>query len=134
MAQCRLPPNLTPTSGLDHVVSFLGEARTTLEELVDASSIRYQDINAGDGGAFFIGWNTRQWEPLPARAQPLVGRARQAVERLGDFAAQAVASAAPDRQGRLDQIHELFRRVSSSRMDRFPTARWGRTWAKSKRA
>ena len=84
---------MPPVSGLEVLQQRVADARTALDELVDHSSARFHDINAGSA-MLFVGWNNWQWTPLPDAAQPAVRHAREATERLRDFARAAVRVAA----------------------------------------
>jgi hypothetical protein len=87
----------TPPSGLDRLDVLIDATATALDALLDRASIRHDDINARGGDVFVVGWNKWQWAPLPADAQPSVGAARQAYERLNEFSACAVRTGAGER-------------------------------------
>jgi len=118
-------PAPEPRSGLDHLHALIGDARQRLHALVELSTVSYDDVNAS-GGAFFIGWNKWQWGPLPADAQPHVGFARKAVERLTEFAEAATAAAAPDRLEGLRATARVFMRVIEQPNGSLPNGAPGR--------
>jgi hypothetical protein len=101
----------TPVSGLELLEQRAADARTALDELLDHSSVHYHDVNAGHSTVVFLGWNKWQWRALPDEAQPAVKRAREATERLRDFARAAVRVAAPDRAAQLDRTEKLLGNV-----------------------
>lgn len=101
---------LMPVSGLEILDRLGRRAQQTVEALLGRSGVRYEDINAG-GGAFFVGWNKWQWEPVPDDAQPLVGAARHAHDELRDYAAMIFQAGAPDRTDTVDDISEWLLRL-----------------------
>lgn len=111
---------MTPVSGLEILEQRATDARTALDELLDHSSVHYHDVNAGVTSVVFIGWNEWQWSALPDAAQPTVKRAREATERLRDFARTAVRVAAANETpgGR-----EFAKRSDPERRGAWPTPR-----------
>lgn len=101
----------TPLSGLEVLERRAAEARAALDELLDQSSVYHHDVNQGDTGMVFLGWNKWHWTALPDVAQPAIGRAREATERLREFARAAVRVAAPDRADQLDDTEKLVANV-----------------------
>jgi hypothetical protein len=69
---------LHPSSGLEILEALTRAAESAVVDLVERSAVRFEDINAGGGGAFFVGWNDWQWAHLPDEALPFVGPAREA--------------------------------------------------------
>lgn len=120
-------PVIQPTSGLDHAQSLTEEARRTLHEVIDASTIRFEDANAGNHSVVFVGWNKWQWGPLPDTAQPKVGSTRRAVERLRTFAHAATASSAPDRVDDLQPGNDFFARIIEQPNGTHPNGAPGRS-------
>jgi hypothetical protein len=98
-----------PPSGLEHVHLLLDELDSALEELLAMSGVRYHDINASSH-VVFIGWNNWQWSALPDEAAPRVGRAREALRRLREFASNATRRA-PDRAEELAKVETKLERV-----------------------
>ncbi|MEA2185755.1 MAG: hypothetical protein QOK16_766 [Solirubrobacteraceae bacterium] len=99
-----------PPSGLEYVDRLLDDLRTALQRLLILSDVRYDDINVGSPGMFFVGWNKWQWVALPDEAAPLVGAARDALRRLREFSANA-ARHAPDRAKELEQLQAALDRL-----------------------
>lgn len=100
------PPNALEFA--DELVSELGAA---VAAVLEQSGVEHNDINAGSGGGVYVvGWNRWQWTTLPDEAAPSVGRARQALSRLREFAACA-ARAAPDRRTDLTRLEGAFERL-----------------------
>jgi hypothetical protein len=93
--------HIAPATGLGS--SLARAAQGAVEALLERSSVRYEDINAG-GGVVALGWNTWQWQPLPDDAQPLVGAARRAHEKLSAFATIIFQAGAPDRAKAVDEL------------------------------
>ncbi len=73
-----------PVGGLEILEQRAAHARTALDELLDHSSVRYDDVHARLTSMVFIGWNNWQWTQLPDAGQPAVKRAREATGRLRD--------------------------------------------------
>lgn len=99
-----------PPSGLERVDYLLNDLLGTLSEILDVSTVRYDDINARRSGIVFVGWNKSQWGELPDDAAPLVGRAREALRRVSEFT-ESAAKQAPDRERELEALREAFSRV-----------------------
>lgn len=106
----RMMPSINPRSGIEIVRSRVQSVNDALAALLELSAVRYEDINAG-GGAFFIGWNKWQWQPLPDDAQPLVGAARRAHDELSSFAAMVFRAGAPDRVNVVDELSQWLLRL-----------------------
>lgn len=110
----------TPLSGLEVLERRAAGARAALDELLDQSSVYHHDVNQGNSGMVFLGWNKWHWTALPDVAQPAVGRARQATDRLWEFARAAVSTAAPDRADQLDDTEKLLTNVIEQPNGSFP--------------
>ena len=104
-------PTIAVASGLEILVRRARDVQLAVEALLRCSAVRYQDINAGGGGAFFVGWNVWQWQPLPDDAQPLVGAARRAQDELCSFAEMVFQAGAPDRIDAVKQVSQWLLRL-----------------------
>jgi PIN domain len=104
------PTTITVANGLDILDRLAGDTRAAVEALLEISALRYDDINA-QGGAFFVGWNVWQWQPLPDEAQPLVGAARRAHDELFSFAEIVFRAGAPDRAETVTELSQWLLRL-----------------------
>lgn len=95
--------SISVDSGLDILTRQARDVQAAVEALLEHSAVRYEDINASSG-AFFVGWNVWQWQPLPDEAQPLVGAARRAHDELCSFAETIFQAGAPDRGDAVEQL------------------------------
>lgn len=82
-----------------------------VDQLLDHTQLRYDDINARSSGAYVVGWSPHRWAPPMEGAQRYFGEARQAWQSLHDLAAQAVRRSGPERIAPLDSADELLRRI-----------------------
>jgi hypothetical protein len=96
-------------SGLDQFDKLLDQFDVALQQVLDLSGVKYDDINARSE-VLFIGWNVQQWLPLPDEAAPKVGAARDALRKLREFASRASRNA-PDRGKELRKIETSFNRL-----------------------
>lgn len=99
-----------PPTGLEQVDRLLDDLRDALHAVLDVSSVRFNDINANSSGVFVVGWNEWQWGKLPDEAAPLVGKARDALRRVREFATSA-ARLAPDCAKKLDKLGKTLSRI-----------------------
>lgn len=104
----RLP--LPPTSGLENADRLIEDLGNALDEILALSGVQYNDINARSSDVVFVGWNKSQWTPLPDKAAPHVGQAREAFRRLHEFSSNAVRRA-PDRADELNKLETTIERI-----------------------
>jgi len=95
-----------PPSGLDRFDQLLDQLREALDELFDLSGTHYNDINR-NSDFVVIGWNPWRWNPLPVKAAPKVGAARDAFHKLKELATTATRNA-PDRAKELEKLETDF--------------------------
>lgn len=104
--------DLSPANGVEIIERQSRAAQAALIELLEASSVYHEDINAGSSSVVFIGWNPWHWAELPDEVQPLIGAARHAHDTLRDFATLAFEAGAPDRVSEIDKLSAwLLRRI-----------------------
>jgi hypothetical protein len=103
-------PAVAARSGLDVLDLRTETLARALDELVELSGVHYDDINSGDSGVFFVGWNPWRWSELPPEAAPIVGTARKALAQLVDFGTRA-SREAPDISKEMEDLAGRFRAI-----------------------
>jgi hypothetical protein len=67
----------SPPTTLEQLRRHSDEVREVVERLLDRTTIRYHDINAGSSVVFVFGWMPHRWGPPKEGAQRYFGEARQ---------------------------------------------------------
>lgn len=98
------------TSGLQRYEQLIGATEAAIADLLELSSVHFDDINVQPSGVFVVGWNKWQWDALSNEAAPRVGKARIALNDLKEFSDQA-ARQAPDRRRDMETIEVQLGRM-----------------------
>jgi rRNA-processing protein FCF1 len=85
------------TSTLERLRDMARAVEVAFDALLDHCAVNYDDINAGNSGVWFVGWNPYRWVPLEPSAQRHIGEATQALEQFEEMAGLAIRTSAPKR-------------------------------------
>ncbi len=102
---------LQTPNGLEAVEAQIAAFGETMCALVETVEIRYYDINAGNRGVVYVGWNPRRWGDATSETLQHSGKARKEWETLHETLKLLVRRSAPERAKRLEKIDTALRNV-----------------------